>query len=111
MKLNNLNDVRRIVDEYYTKTGDFLEHESKVSRKTPEKLFGEAKARFVEGSEKLRHLKLLPKDRQNFSLLRETFNYAIKSCEAGEKGNYDKAVELMEISATYAARYSLAVSS
>lgn len=98
--MNNLNDIKEIVKQYYVKAGQHLEqsNDAKHAEKT-----------YEEGLSELKKLKLTQEDRQNLRLLRQAFEYAIKSCKALSRGKGQAAVNLIEQSADYAYRYNAAV--
>jgi hypothetical protein len=104
-KLNDLRDVKHIVDEYYTKTGAWMDKAAQTQAFSPEACWREAERRFSVGLVKLGELKLSQEDRRGFRLLREAFETVIFACEVGQKGRYKKAKDLGLKSALLLMRY------
>lgn len=92
--MNNLNDVKHIIDEYYTKTGAYMEKAEASRAWPPIHYFKEAEKKFSAGLAELNKLKLSKEDRQHFKLLRDSFQTVIKACQDGAKGRYDKSSQL-----------------
>lgn len=102
--LNNLQDVKNIVDSHYIKAGQFLEqgYEDVSQAQVAEDMFS-------DGLSKLKKLNLTPGDRKNIRLLRQSFEYAIKSCRALSRNKRYGSEQLMKKSAEFAGRYNNAV--
>ncbi|NMD69610.1 hypothetical protein HHO41_04855 [Bacillus sp. DNRA2] len=95
--MNNLYDVKAIVDEYLTETGRYMEKERHNADTIDElhDIFREAERKFNDGLAKLHALKLSRDDRRHFSLITGAFATAMKSCQYGAKGRYKHAVDKM----------------
>lgn len=105
--MNTLEDVQRIVIDFYYKTGQKMElvtDPSKVIEGARE-----AEFQFTEGLVQLERLKLSPADRRHFKLLRGAFYDVIRSMREVRKGNVAKASKYGSQSADKAFRYVLAV--
>jgi hypothetical protein len=103
--VNDLKDVQRIVEDYYRKTGDWMENAAQAQALPVDACFREAERRFSKGLVKLGELKLSQEDRRGFRLLRDGFETAIQACEAGQKGRYQKASQLVGKSGELLSRY------
>jgi hypothetical protein len=103
--MNNLRDVQRIVDQYFTKTGVWMENVAQAQVLPVDACFREAERRFSKGLVKLGELKLSQEDRRGFRLLRDGFETAIQACESGQKGRYQKASQLVGKSGELLSRY------
>ncbi|MBS4193492.1 hypothetical protein [Lederbergia citri] len=103
--MNNLNDVKEIVENYYLKGGQILGNARELSAAN------EAEQLWQEGLSKLDALKLSRSERRNFRFLQDSFKLAIKSAQALQKGQFDKAELLSEQLAKSAFRYARKVKS
>jgi hypothetical protein len=103
--MNDIRDIQRIVDEYYGKTGAWMENAAQAQALPLDACFREAQRRFSIGLVKLGELKLSQEDRRGFRLLRDGFETAIQACEAGQKGRYQKASQLVGKSGELLSRY------
>lgn len=102
--MNTLEDVQKIVAEYYVLTGLRM-----GQVESPDKGIEGAKRaefRFVEGLKQLEQLKLAPVDRRGFKLIREAFYDVIRSMREIGKGNHVKAIKYGGQSADKARRYA-----
>nr|WP_144922339.1 hypothetical protein [Paenibacillus bovis] len=100
--MNDLADVKRIVEQYLVKGGQILENATELSApKQVEQLW-------TEGLSKLDSLKLSADDRRNFRLLRQAFKSAIRAAQALQKGQFRKAESLTEEYIDYSQRYNAA---
>ncbi|EKN66040.1 hypothetical protein BABA_17392 [Neobacillus bataviensis LMG 21833] len=107
--MNDLRDVQRIVVEYYAQTGAWMENVAKAQVLPPDAVWRQAERQLSKGLVKLGELKLSHEDRRGFRLLREGFETMIRACEAGQKGRYQKAEQLVEKSGELLSRYLKAV--
>lgn len=101
---HGLQDVKNIVDNHYIKAGQFLEqgYEDSTQAQVAEDMFS-------DGLSKLKKLNLSPEDQKNIRLLRQSFEYAIKSCRALSRNKRYGSEQLMKKSAEFAGRYNAAV--
>jgi hypothetical protein len=104
-QVNDLRDVQRIVDEYYRKTGEWMESSAQAQVLPLDACWREAERRFSKGLVKLGELKLSQEDRRGFRLLRDGFQTAIFACEVAQKGRYQKASQLAGKSGELLSRY------
>lgn len=106
--MNTLEDVQRIVIDFYYGTGEKMlqveDDEAKIIEGARQ-----AEFQFTEGLVQLERLKLSPADRRHFKLLREAFIDIIRSMREIRKGNNAKAEKYGSQSAEKAFRYTLAV--
>ena len=103
--MNDVRDIQRIVDEYYTKTGAWMDSSARAQVLPLDACWREAERRFCKGLVKLGELKLSQEDRRGFRLLRDAFEMVIRACEAGQKGRYQKAEQLGAKSGELLSRY------
>jgi hypothetical protein len=93
--MNDIRDIQRIVDEYYGKTGAWMENAAQAQVLPLDATWRHAERQFSIGLVKLGELKLSQEDRRGFRLLRDAFEMVIRACEAGQKGRYQKASQLV----------------
>lgn len=107
--MNDLNDVLQIIDEYYTRVGEWAlkEREKGKTLDDANRIFRESERRHREGLAKLNALKLSRDDRRHFSLLRDGFKLMIKSAQQGQRGKYDKSVISAQKAALLMAKYNV----
>ncbi len=104
LELNTSQDVKQIVDRYYTQTGALM-HAVKEGDDI-EKAAKVAESRFIEGLAQLERLKLSADDRRNFKLVRESFCEIIKAMREMQRGNFEKADKHTQMSGEKAVRYA-----
>ncbi|MBY0144255.1 hypothetical protein [Neobacillus niacini] len=92
--MNTLSDVQRVVDEYYTKTGQWMQNAAQAQALPVDATWRQAERQYSKGLAELKKLKLSQEDRRGFRLLRDGFEMMIRACEAGQKGRYQKAEQL-----------------
>jgi hypothetical protein len=94
-KMNDFNDIKRIIDEHITAPGRKLTAASMSgSDEVIITAFKDAEKKLAEGLRKLNALKLSKDDRRHIRLLRDCFKTSIKAIQAGKKGNVEKAERL-----------------
>ena len=98
--MNDLADVKRIVEQYLVKGGQILENATELSEAK------QAEQIWTDGLAKLKSLKLAPEDRYNLRLLRNAFETSIKAARALQKGQYHKAEMLTGEASDFGQRYS-----
>jgi hypothetical protein len=106
--VNDLNDVLKIIDEHYTRVGDWMQAQQSKCKTTQDctEVFREAERRFTEGLNRLNKLQLSRDDRRHFSLLRGGFKLAIKSTHLGARGRYDRANDKIIEASLLMAKYN-----
>ncbi len=96
---HDLNDVRRIVEEYYTQTGDMLQMRYDMEA------LKVAEQRFNEGMWKLQSLHLSKEDKKGMHLIRLAFQHATASMQHFQKGNDHVALGFMRKASMAVDRY------
>lgn len=104
--IKQLQEIQKIVTEHLVRGGNILEYGGKNRDIGASK---RAEDCFSEGLTKLKRLKLSPENRRNIRLLRNAFEYAIKSTKALRKGRNEKARAYMDQSSEYGYKYRDAV--
>lgn len=95
--MNSLNDVWEIVTEFHENTFQKVIGSTITDKPVQWQLKNRAAAkRTREIVERLNKLKLSPKDREHYSVLRKMFAEFIKCFEANAKGNLKESEEALE---------------
>lgn len=100
VKQHNLQDVSKVVDKYFTDTGEFIQQQTDLSQ------VKEAEKRFTEGLSKLKRLNLSAGDRKHLRLAKEAFSLAIKSMKAIGKGKPTAGEQFMALACVKAVKYT-----
>lgn len=109
--MNDLRDVQRIINEFYTQTGQWMEASAEAQVLPPDACWRQAERQLSKGLAELNDLNLSPENRRGFKRLRDAFETVIKACRAGAKGRDKQANQLAEKSGRLLNQYVKEVSS
>lgn len=105
--MNDLRDVKRLIDDHITAPGRQLTAASNFDNAAAIiTTFKRAEEKVAEGLRKLNALKLSANDRKHMRLLRDCFKTTIKAMEAGRKGNVEKCERLLGEATGLSFRYA-----
>lgn len=99
-------DIQRIIDQYYTRTGRWMQHAAESQALPLDVCWRRAEREFAKGLAELKRLNLTKQSRH----VRTAFETILRACQAGAKGRYDKAQALAEKSGALLAKYVKEVS-
>jgi uncharacterized membrane protein YccC len=99
-------DIQRIIDQYYTKTGRWMQNTAESQALPLDVCWRHAEREFAKGLAELRRLKPTQQSRH----VRAAFETILRACQAGAKGRYDKAQSLAVKSGEFLAKYVKEVS-